>query len=184
MTLPKPTPREPAAPKPIPRRAVDRRARRAKRRAKVARLPRIGGGTHGQKVRKANELWRHLIYAKEPSGICPRCKVRRWHDAAHFFTKGAYPAMRFELDNAAPVCRVCHRRIDSDHKAKLDFALAYLGAERYARLELMSQGRGKCDMDLTILFLQNAQLKLERDRAIANGPRQFNEGFVCARDRV
>lgn len=154
MTLPKPIPCEPAKPKPIPRRAVDRRARLVKRRAKVARLPQIGGGTYRQKVRKANELWRLLIYAKRPDGLCPRCFQRPWHDAAHIFTKGAYPAMRFELDNGAPLCRACHRRIDSDHKAKELFARAYLGEERYARLDLMSQGRGKCDVGLTILFLQ------------------------------
>lgn len=153
MTLPKPTPRE-SVPKPIPRRAVDKRARRAKRRAKVARLPQIGGGTHAQKVRKANELWRHLIYAKEPSGICPRCLKRPWHDAAHIFGKGAHPRARFELMNGAPLCRPCHRRVDSDHEAKLEFALRYLGRERYEALRLMVIARGTCDMDLTILFLR------------------------------
>lgn len=110
--------------------------------------------THKQRVAIANDLWRRLIYAKEPSGICPRCFTRRWRDAAHCFAKGPYPGMRFELDNGAPLCRVCHRRVDSDHQAKVLFFTHYLGAARYARLELMSQARGKTDVALTILYLR------------------------------
>lgn len=139
MNLPKPPPRQKRAPKPIARRT---------------RIPRIGGGTHGQKVRKANLLWRDLIRAKEPSGICPRCHKRPWHDAAHIFGKGAHPRARFELMNGAPLCRPCHRRVDSDHEAKLEFAERYLGRERYAALRLMVIARGRCDMDLTLMFLQ------------------------------
>jgi hypothetical protein len=110
--------------------------------------------TYKQKVAIANDLWRRLIYRKEPSGICPRCKTRKWVEACHIFGKGAHPGMRFELENGIPLCRVCHRRIDTDHKAKELFAHFYLGEERYARLDLMSQGRGKTDMDLVILFLR------------------------------
>ena len=149
MTSPQPKPahRERAAPKAIPRRVNVRR---------------IGAGTHSQKVRKANLLWRDLIRAKEPYGLCPRCLLRPWHDAAHFFTKGAYPAMRFELDNGAPICRACHRRIDSDHEAKLEFAQRYLGPERYEALRLRAIGRGKCDVDLTIMYLMQ--------RSVGQGP--------------
>ena len=145
-TQPKPSRRAPRQPRPIPRRA---------------RVRKIGAGTHAQQVRKANILWRDLIRAKEPSCLCPRCLKRCWHDAAHIFTKGAYPAMRFELDNGAPLCRPCHRRIDSDHMAKLEFALRYLGLERYARLALMSQGRGKCDMPLALMYLQQQTARIE-----------------------
>lgn len=127
-----------------------KRANRGKRR--TFKLPQ--DQTHRQRVVIANELWRHRIYAKEPSGICPRCFTRRWHDAAHCFTKGAYPGMRFDLDNGAPLCRACHRRVDSDHQAKVLFFYHYLGAERYARLELMSQARGKTDVALVILQLR------------------------------
>ncbi len=110
--------------------------------------------THKQKVVIANDLWRHEIYKKEPSGICPRCFLRKFIEAAHIFAKGPYPGMRFELDNGIPLCRTCHRRIDSDHKAKELFAKLYIGEDRYARLDLMSQGRGKTDVGMAILYLR------------------------------
>ena len=138
-TQPKPSRRAPRQPRPIPRRA---------------RVRKIGAGSHSQQVRKANELWRRLIYAKEPSGICPRCVKRPWVEAAHIFGKGAHPRARFELMNGAPLCRTCHRRVDTDHEAKLEFALRYLGRERYEALRLMVIARGKCDMLLTLMYLQ------------------------------
>lgn len=145
----------PLLPKPEPRgRKPPKRIRRH------VYVHRVGHGTHSQKVRKANELWRLLIYGKEPSGICPRCQKRPWHDAAHFFAKGPHPTMRFELDNGAPLCRTCHRRVDSDHIAKTEFFWRYLGPERYARLELMAVARqSKQDLTLTIMYLQQETAK-------------------------
>jgi len=140
VTLAKPVHRAPRQPKPIQRRA---------------RVRKIGAGSHAQQVRKANALWVALIRAKEPSGICPRCHKSKWTDAAHLFTKGGYPGVRFDLDNGVPLCRMrCHRRIDSDHEAKREFALRYLGKERYEALRLRAIGRGKCDMLLTLMYLQ------------------------------
>jgi hypothetical protein len=110
-------------------------------------------------VKKANDLWRHLIYRKEPSKLCPMCRKRRWHDAAHCFAKGPHPGMRFELDNGAPLCRVCHRRVDSDHHAKEEFFMRYIGTARYERLKLMAQGRPKMDVRLVILYLESETAK-------------------------
>jgi hypothetical protein len=105
-------------------------------------------------VKYANSLWRDLIRAKEPSGICPVCRKRPWHDAMHGFAKGPYPALRFELDNGAPGCRACHRRVDSDHHAKVEFWTRYIGAERYERLRLRAMSRAKTDLTLTIMSLE------------------------------
>lgn len=127
--------------------------RRTRLQSKPRRKRVSGDLTHREKVIIANDLWRHLIYKKEPTGICPRCFKRKWVEAAHVFNKGAHPGMRFELDNGIPLCRTCHRRIDTDHKAKELFSKFYLGEERYARLDLMSQGRGKTDVSMVILYL-------------------------------
>ena len=105
-------------------------------------------------VRKADGLWRLLIRAKEPSGVCPVCRRRRWSDAMHCFNKGPYPGLRFEVDNGAPGCRPCHRRIDSDHLAKEEFFRRYIGNERYERLRLMAQAHTKTDLQLVILHLE------------------------------
>lgn len=137
----------------IARRAPIRRTSLRRSKRKTFKLPQ--DQTHKQRVAIANDLWRRQIYAKEPSGICPRCFTRRWHDAAHCFAKGPYPGMRFDLDNGAPLCRACHRRVDSDHQAKRAFFLFYLGFDRYMRLELMSQARGKTDVALVILYLRS-----------------------------
>jgi hypothetical protein len=112
-------------------------------------------GDHREMVKYAAGLWVKVIRAKEPSGICPRCMVRPWSDAAHCFAKGPYPSLRFELENGAPLCRPCHRRIDSDHFAKHLFFTGYIGIEGYERLTLMAQSRTKVDMGLTILFLES-----------------------------
>lgn len=121
---------------------------------RLARGRAMGRPTHRGMVKTANNLWRRLIYAKEPTGVCPRCRQRKWVEAAHGFTKGAYPALRFELDNGIPLCRTCHRRVDSDHHAKVELWVAYIGEERYERLRLMAQARSKTDVALVIVFLQ------------------------------
>lgn len=107
---------------------------------------------------RADGLWRRLVRAKEPSGVCPVCLKRAWSDAMHGFAKGMYPRVRWEPDNGAPGCRPCHRRIDSDHNAKLEFWLRYIGPERYERLRLLAMSRpgSKLDLRLIVLSLERA----------------------------
>jgi hypothetical protein len=141
LKYPKPPKRGPKPPTPLRRRL----------------RPRSAGvsTTHQQRVRACNKLWRLLIYAKAPSGVCPRCLKRAWSDAAHCFTKGRYPHIRFEIDNGAPLCRVCHRIIDSDHLAKREFFERFLGPAIYAALELRAQSRGKADLMLVEIYLRS-----------------------------
>lgn len=113
-----------------------------------------------KKLKRAADLWRDLVRAKEPSGICPRCRKRKWTDAAHCFTKGAYPGMRFEPDQGIPLCRTCHQRVDSDHHAKVELWRSYIGGVRYARLELMASAHTKLDLDLVLMDLEEQKAKL------------------------
>jgi 5-methylcytosine-specific restriction endonuclease McrA len=107
-----------------------------------------------QKVKVANDLWRHLIYKRAINGACARCGTQKGLQAMHIFPKGRYPHLRFELDNGAPGCAGCHRRLTNDHELHRNFCLQYLGAEAYERLRLRSISRAKLDIDLTILYLQ------------------------------
>ncbi len=107
-----------------------------------------------QKVKVANDLWRHLIYAKSPEGKCAVCGTTKGLQAMHLFPKGKYPHLRFLLDNGAPGCPGCHNRLTNDHEAHRDFCIRYLGADRYEKLRIASISRGKCDVDLTILYLR------------------------------
>jgi hypothetical protein len=100
-------------------------------------------------------LWTKLQYAKEPSGICPRCFKRKWHDAAHCWTRGGYRSLCLEIDNGAPLCRPCHDRVDCDHHAKREFFMAYMGPDKYERLDLLARTRSKMELGLTLLLLED-----------------------------
>ena len=110
--------------------------------------------SHSQKVKQANELWRHLVYKKAVDGKCAVCGTAKGLQAMHLFPKGRYPHLRFDLDNGAPGCPGCHRRLTNDHEAHRDFCIRYIGAMRYERLRLLSISRAKLDVDLVILYLK------------------------------
>jgi len=146
LRYPKPERRGPKAKKPIPRRSLSPKM--------VKRLFNLQ--SYRSRVKQANELWRQAIYAKSqsPTKLCLRCGIRPFADAAHCFTKGAYPHLRFDLDNGLPCCRPCHRRIDSDHFAKEQLFRAVLGDARYEALKLRAQSKAKLDMALVLVALQ------------------------------
>lgn len=145
--FPKPEKRGPKPAKPIRRGAPPKRGKRPGIRAADRH------GDHRARVKYANDLWRRLIYKKEPSGVCPRCRTRPWHEAAHCWIKGSYYRLRFDLSNGAPLCRVCHRRIDSDHHAKEEFFRRYIGDAEYERLRLLSMARGLSKLDLMLVII-------------------------------
>lgn len=126
--------------------------RKIKGRRKKDTMP---AGLYGyrQKVKVANDLWRHLIYKKAKDGACARCGGKKGLQAMHIFPKGRYPHMRFDLDNGIPGCAGCHRLLTNDHEAHRDLASTYLGADRYERLRLLSISRAKADIDLTLIYL-------------------------------
>ena len=130
----------------------------ARRTRPRVRMP-SAAGDFKARVKYANDLWRDLIRAKEPGGICPMCRKRPWHDGAHCFIKGRHHVVRFEPDDGAPLCRPCHRIIDSDHHAKTEFFMRYIGVEAYERLRLRTVSRSKLDLGLMIMFLEAETLK-------------------------
>lgn len=143
--------------KPIPRKAA-----RWGRKAKTGKRVPFALVTYRKAAKDGHELWRKLVYAKEPSGICPLCLKRRHHDAMHIFPKGPYPSVRLDLDNGVPGCRTCHSRFDSDHEFKRAFAERYLGAAKYEQLRLRAQTRGKVDWGLAVLYLRTLSEKGKR----------------------
>jgi hypothetical protein len=62
--------------------------------------------------------------------------------------------LRFEVSNGIPCCRSCHERIDSDFLAKLDVMRRLMSPEQMEALSLRAVSRGKTDLDLTLMFLQ------------------------------
>jgi hypothetical protein len=136
----------------------EKRGRKPRQRIARGSRPRfrlaIRFGTHREKVKFADNIWREIIRAKERAGICPCCLKRRWAHCAHGWPKGYYPWMRFEVDNGIPLCWPCHRRVDADAHAKEELWRRYIGTERYERLKLMAQVHSKLDMDLVIMSLE------------------------------
>lgn len=142
LRYPKPARRGPKQPRPIRRGTLPR-----------ARVP-AKHGDYRARFKYAQGLWAKLIKAKEPSGICPMCFKRRWYDSAHCWIKGRYRALALDPDNGAPLCRVCHRIVDSDHQLKESFFMTYMGPSTYERLRLQAIARSKVDLDLMILLLE------------------------------
>jgi len=128
-----------------------------------------------QKMTRANDLWRHLIYKKaRPTGACAVCGTTRGLQAMHLFPKGKYPHIRFDLDNGAPGCPGCHIRLTNDHEAHRDFCIRFLGAEKYEQLRLRSLCKTKMDIDLVLMHLQR-----ETDAGKADGEKRLPEGHDC-----
>jgi len=114
-------------------------------------------GTHRERVKYLNEIWRRLIYLKSPNGRCLICKTGKGNQAAHIFAKGPYPHMRFDLDNGVPLCVPCHRRFDGDNAWGYEWRQTLLGdPDTYERMKLRSVGRGKTDLQLVRLHLEAA----------------------------
>lgn len=129
--------------------------RRIKGRRKKDTMP-AGLYNYRQKVKIANDLWRHLIYKKAKDGACARCGSKKGLQAMHLFPKGRYPHIRFDLDNGAPGCAGCHRKMTNDHEAHRQFCLRFLGESRYENLRMRSLLKTKCDVDLVIVQLRHA----------------------------
>lgn len=106
------------------------------------------------RVKRANELWRHLIYTRASGLTCDHCGRRPWVEAAHCFIKGRHFHLRFDPCNGWPLCRPCHRIIDSDHIAKERFFREAIGNDQYDRLLLWTQSKAKLDMALVLIDLE------------------------------
>lgn len=146
-------------PKPQKREKVPKRIARSttpiKSAGRIRGLSPAKYGNFRQRVRYANELWRHLIYRKaDPHGLCLRCMLRPFVAACHLWIKGKYGHVRFDIDNGWPCCQSCHTIIDSDHQAKEDFGKRMLGADGYERQRLRAISPHKQDMVLVILELE------------------------------
>lgn len=139
---------------PKPQRSPKKPWRTIKHTARIRSAHSSRLGSHRERVKYADDLWRRFIRTKEPSGVCPVCRRRRWMDAMHCFPKGRYPSLRHDPDNGAPGCRPCHRILDCDHLAKEQFFRRYMGDVKYGLLMFRAMGRSKADVGLSILLLE------------------------------
>lgn len=128
-----------------------------------------------RKERRAEFLWRHLIYATaRPPGSCAVCGTTKGLQAMHLFPKGKYRHLKFALENGAPGCAGCHHRLTNDHERHRDFCIRYLGMDRYEQLRLRSLSKEKADLDAILDVLEEEHARSpdvpEREDAGDLGP--------------
>jgi len=89
---------------------------------------------------------------------CVRCGRQAPYkiDAAHIFSRGAHPRLKYHPDNGFPLCFVCHRWYDT-HKGKggeaETWARQVLG-RRYDKLRVLERAVGKVDKVLSQIVLE------------------------------
>lgn len=133
---------------------------RRKGKRKVRKAKRGGQPEHFAAHRalelEADDLWRRIIWAKAPDGICPRCRRRRGLQAMHIVSRShKQGALRWDESNGLPGCPGCHHELGMDHEAHRDYAIACIGRDEYDRLLLLKNGRGfRVDMRIVILHLR------------------------------
>lgn len=137
MSFPKPV-RESRTPKPL------KRGRRKRSRVPEA-LAR-----HRALEQQADRLWSLLVRAKSPR--CVRCHVKPVTDPHHLVSR-RYRALRWELDNGAPLCRACHCDVGEDGHENRLLAQRLVGAERW---ETWQQFKlyAKADPSIAVVALQ------------------------------
>ena len=72
----------------------------------------------------------------------------------HIFPKGRYRHLKYDLENGAPGCPGCHRRLTNDHERHRNFCIQFLGAEKYEKLRLRSLSKERVDIDKVLEELE------------------------------
>ena len=88
--------------------------------------------------RKADRLWMKIA-----AEINPRCWIcgRPIEDIHHFWRKGQYGWLRYDLDNACSCCRLHHGFIDSHDRETIQILVSRRGAEWYNRLKEKAENK-------------------------------------------
>jgi hypothetical protein len=113
--------------------------------------------------KKCHELWRAIVLARA-NNKCeyPGCINTNQLNPHHVKTKGAYPHLKYEIDNGMALCSWHHTlggysaHLDINFK---DIILGRLGGrpirteEWFKRLELKAQSKGPIDLVMMEIFL-------------------------------
>lgn len=91
---------------------------------------------------------------------CER-KPKELH-AAHIYSQGAHPAMRYTLDNVVALCKRCHLfRAHRDVTEFVNLCRRLLGPSKWRRLEIQAGSKaGKQDLEAIRLYLEHQAEKI------------------------
>ena len=140
----------------------ERRARKPRR-----PIPRVFAGGKRSRVpealrrhraleEQADRLWSLIVRATSP--LCVRCRCKPVTDPHHLVSR-RYRALRWELDNGAPLCRACHCDVGEDGHENRLLAQQLVGAERWEAWQQYKR-LGKVDPSIAVVMLQ--QIARER----------------------
>lgn len=135
--------------------------------------------TRGKTIKKLDALVREIVL-KRDGERCRKCGAGARGgrgfalQAAHVYGKGAYPSLRFKLENVLTLCQPCHywwhaqgfgrEACDAPNVVRA-WCVVAIGEKAMHALDLMAQtaGRGqKLDLEATRLFLELAKEKHAR----------------------
>jgi len=117
--------------------------------------------------KECHEIWREIV-TRRAKGKCEYygCQMVGTCNAHHFFSKGAYPHLRHDIDNGIYLCYNHHTgnnknaaHLDPYFKDKILGRIAGYKAIRteewLTKLELKAQSSYKLDLKMELLYLQN-----------------------------
>jgi len=102
--------------------------------------------------KKCHDLWTAIHKKRHPR--CEWCKVNATKDVHHIFTKGAYPAIRFDIDNGICLCRGCHWKVRRKQEEFRDFLIQYRGHDYYEALKTRAMLHKKVDYAMALIILE------------------------------
>lgn len=127
--------------------------------------------TRAKTIKKLDALVRQIVL-KRDGERCRKCgAASRGHgfaiQAAHIYGKGAYPSLRFKIENVLTLCQPCHfwwhqqgfgREASSGPNLVRAWCVTAIGEKAMDALDLMAQVAGKkktLDLEATRLYLES-----------------------------
>ena len=140
----------PAIPKPEKRGPKPRqRIARVSAKGKRSQVP-VQLQEYREKEKRADGLWALIV--RSLTVACERCHSRPGHDAHHLVTRTKH-LTRWITVNGSHLCRHCHETVGRPGTDNELLAVSLIGMAGWQELNAISNGRGKVDIDLTLMDL-------------------------------
>lgn len=139
LAFPKPLPRGPKPPRPIQRHV---------------RLSRSGKSLRAHEEAEADKLMSRIV--RVTIGRCQSCgSTDRWLlQWAHGFPRGAYPGVRFDVENAWVLCDIHHRKYTRQPEAWDRFMRSTRSVSGYAQLRERALRNARVDLGALLVSLR------------------------------
>lgn len=115
------------------------------------------------KITYLDKLFREFVKLRAKN-ICERCgrsDIKR--ETSHFYGR-RMKSVRWNEDNAAWLCFVCHRYFDEHHYEHSEWFKKRLGEERFEKLTMQANTLYRVDEELVELYLRQKLKELDDQR--------------------